>query len=100
MDHAKHDIEELGMERSLANHFTKNDPRWLKATLKAANIDCVDIVPGDATQFDFSKCGPISFALLDVDLFEPVLDILPKLYKEMSSGGIIVVDDCAPSSKW
>jgi O-methyltransferase len=99
-NHANHDIEKLGMDRSLAKHITQNDPRWLKASLKVARIDSVEIVPVDATKFDFSKCGPISFALLDVDLFQPIYDILPKLYKEMSPGGIIVVDDCAPSRKW
>jgi O-methyltransferase len=99
-DHSNYDIEKLGMDGSLVEHFTQNDPSWLKASLKLANIDCVDIVPGDATKFDFRRCGPISFALLDVDLFQPIYDILPKLYKEMSPGGIIVVDDCAPSKKW
>lgn len=40
--------------------------------------------------------GPIAFALLDVDLYKPIDDILPKLYAQLSDGGLIVVDDCVP----
>ena len=49
---------------------------------------------------DFSGIGPIAFALLDVDLYLPMAAILPKLYRAMSPGGLILVDDCMPHAYW
>ena len=60
----------------------------------------VEIVKGDATKFDFDSIPKIAFALLDVDLYEPIANILPKLYDKLAPGGIVVVDDCEPGDKW
>jgi predicted O-methyltransferase YrrM len=72
----------------------------MRATLRVSGIDNVRVIKCDATEFNFDECGEISFALLDVDLYQPIADILPKLYSRLAPGGIIVVDDCAPSPKW
>jgi len=50
-------------------------------------------VQSDATRFDFSSVGPIAFALIDMDLYIPVKDVLPKVFKHMAPGGVVVVDD-------
>jgi hypothetical protein len=54
----------------------------------------VKSIQRDVTKFDFSAITPIAFCLLDVDLYKPIKDALPKIYDSMSPGGIIVVDDC------
>jgi O-methyltransferase len=33
-------------------------------------------------------------------LYIPVKDLLPKVLSVMSSGGIIIVDDCQPDQMW
>jgi hypothetical protein len=58
------------------------------------SIDC------DPAEFDFASVGPIAFALLDVDLYVPMAAILPKLYENLSPGGMILVDDCMPHAHW
>ena len=37
-------------------------------------------------------------ALLDVDLYRPILAVLDALYDRLPPGAIIVVDDCEPGS--
>lgn len=98
--HAEYDIEHLGVDASLTKDFCSNSIEWMRATLEIASIQDVTVVKSDATQFDFDRCSPIALALLDVDLYQPIYDILPKLYKRLSSGGVIIVDDCAHSPKW
>ncbi|MGA7623528.1 MAG: hypothetical protein WB630_12720 [Candidatus Acidiferrales bacterium] len=56
-------------------------------------IKRVKSVEDDVTKFDFSTIAPIAFCLLDVNLYKPISDVLPKIHGNMSPGGIIVVDD-------
>lgn len=97
---ATHDIVKLGKDPELKNYFRSNDISWLRASLADSGIDNFQIFKGDASVFDYSRCGPIALALLDVDLYLPIYSILPQLYKNLSPGGLIIVDDCAPSTKW
>jgi hypothetical protein len=39
-------------------------------------------------KFDFDHIGPIAFALLDVDLYVPMIDILPKVYQNLISSDL------------
>ncbi|MEM7624098.1 MAG: TylF/MycF/NovP-related O-methyltransferase [Planctomycetota bacterium] len=48
----------------------------------------------DANIFDFASLAPVSFALLDFDLYRVTKNCLPQLYEQLSPGGVIVVDDC------
>ena len=64
------------------------------------DIKRVKSVQCDVTKFDFAAISPIAFCLLDVDLYKPIKDVLPKIYAAMAPGGIIVVDDCQPSNIW
>jgi predicted O-methyltransferase YrrM len=49
-------------------------------------------------QYDFQR--PISFCLLDVDLYQPTISALRKVWPMLSPGGIIVVDDCKPANQF
>lgn len=98
--HAEHDIRVLGKNPDLKKAFRRNSVEWLRATLRVGRVSGVEIVKGDATKFDFDSIPKIAFALLDVDLYEPIANILPKLYDKLAPGGIVVVDDCEPGDKW
>ena len=46
------------------------------------------------TVIRFPNCAAVPFALVDVDLYRPVLSALTSIYPLCVPGGIIVVDDC------
>jgi O-methyltransferase len=56
----------------------------------------VQTIAADATTIDYAQFAPIGFALVDVDLYRSVRDVLARLYPHVAEGGVIVVDDCAP----
>lgn len=99
-EHADHDITALGKAPRLRHAFRSNDIRWMEATLRHHQIQGVALIQGDAARADYAAVAPVALALLDVDLYQPTIEILPKLYDALSPGGIIVVDDCAPDPMW
>lgn len=97
------DIRYETKQRNKSHHygdFRVNDKKWFDHTMKMNAIGRVESWKGDAKNFDFSQAGPIAFCLLDVDLYEPTRDILPRVYERLAPGGIIVIDDCKVDSKW
>lgn len=72
---ANHDIEQLGKIRLCACFFKNNDESWMRASLEVSNIDNVDVIKIDGPKFDYIRCGPIAFAFLDVDLYQPIIHI-------------------------
>jgi O-methyltransferase len=99
-EHINHEIEHRGKNRSLRSYFKDNRKAWFDTTMAMHRIERVNSVSTDVTQFDFRSIAPIAFCLLDVDLYLPIRDVLPKIYAAMSPGGIIVVDDCSQSRLW
>ena len=99
-DQAAHEIEHRGKPASLKGHFTENKKAWFDKSMALHDIKRVKSVQCDVTKFDFAAISPIAFCLLDVDLYKPIKDVLPKIYAAMAPGGIIVVDDCQPSNIW
>ena len=86
--------------RAIATSFVTNKKKWFDSSLNAAGVHSVASVECDATKFDFDHIGPIAFAFLDVDLYVPMIDILPKVYRNLSAGGILLIDDCKPDERW
>jgi O-methyltransferase len=99
-EHIEHEIKNRGKPASLRDHFTYNKKAWFDRSIALQGIKRVKSVESDVTKFDFSAIQPIAFCLLDVDLYKPNKDVLPKIYAAMSPGGIIVVDDCKPENLW
>ena len=54
----------------------------------------------DASAFDYTRIAPFRFALIDVDLYRPVLAVLESIYEIVSPGGTIVTDDCQEGGRW
>jgi SAM-dependent methyltransferase len=98
--HAEHEIKYRGKPASLTGHFTENTKAWFDRSMTLHGVKRVRSIECDVTKFDFSAIAPIAFCLLDVDLYEPIKDVLPKIYRVMSPGGIIVVDDCKAAELW
>ena len=99
-EHTEYEIEKRSKPVSIRDHFTANKKEWFDKSMRLHGIGCVKSVECDVTKFDFSAVEPIAFCLLDVDLYKPIKDVLPKIYAAMSPGGIIVVDDCKPANLW
>jgi Macrocin-O-methyltransferase (TylF) len=75
----------------LKGHFGYNDFETWKRTFRS--FPFVKAVQGDCATFDYATIAPIKLALLDVDLYLPIKHALPKLYKHLRVGGVILVDD-------
>jgi SAM-dependent methyltransferase len=99
-EHVDHEIKMRGKPDTIHNHFFHNKKQWYDFKLRNDGITDVTSVESDVMKFDFKAVGPIAFCLLDVDLYLPIRDVLPKIYDALSPGGIIIVDDCTPDKLW
>jgi O-methyltransferase len=95
-----YEIESRGKDEALRDEFIINRRAWVVESLRRYGINDVELIQCDAATFDYKRIGDISFCLIDVDLYKPVTAVLPKVYEQLSSGGIIVVDDCQEHPKW
>ncbi len=57
------------------------------------DFDFVVPVKADCSAVDYAKLGPIAVAFLDVDLYLPTKQTLPKLFDALVPGGVILIDD-------
>jgi O-methyltransferase len=68
--------------------------------MKANGISRVVSIEADAATLDYSAFGSICFALIDVDVHRPVAAALAGIYPNVPPGGVVIVDDCAPTGLW
>ncbi len=94
------EIKYRSKPRELTKGFSFNKKVWFDYSIKLANVTNVTSIQADVAHFEFDKFAPISFCLLDVDLYLPIKKCLPNIYRNMSAGGIIIVDDCQPENIW
>jgi O-methyltransferase len=80
--------------------FSINRRRWFEKTMALNGIRRVRAIEADANSFDYSSLGPVAFCLIDVDLYRPVKSALDGVLSRVSPGGLIAVDDCAPSNRY
>jgi SAM-dependent methyltransferase len=99
-EHVDYEVDRRSKDPDIKRVFVTNKQKWFDHSLEISGVGAVESVECDATKFDFDRLGPIAFALLDVDLYLPMIDILPKLYRNLSAGGIILVDDCMTDELW
>lgn len=78
--------------------FQVNKKKWFDGTMAMNGIRRVTAIQTDLNDYDFPALGPVSFCLLDVDLYRPTKKSLPALFSALSPGGMLVVDDCDPDS--
>jgi len=99
-DHSRYEVEQRNKDPVIQNIFSLNKLQWFEHSLIISKITGIRPIQADATKFNFDTIGPIAFALLDLDLYLPTLDVLPKLYSNLSPGGMILVDDCLENNLW
>jgi O-methyltransferase len=99
-EQADYEIQNRGKTPAIKKRFKENKKAWFDKSMAVHGVKRVKSIECDATQFDLSSLAPIAFCLIDVDLYIPVKDLLPKVLSVMSSGGIIIVDDCQPDQMW
>lgn len=95
---ADYEIGVRGKSANIKVPFLFNRKEWFDYTISLAEVTDVTSIQVDISHFDFNTIAPISFCLLDVDLYLPIKECLPRIYGNMPKGGIIVVDDCVPDS--
>ena len=91
----------LGTPTRDQNLFSGNSKALVSQILYQHHCGDVELVQGDiVTVADEALPTPVSLVLLDVDLTEPTFVALERFWPRMSSGGVILVDDCAANSTW
>lgn len=96
----QHETSARGKAGDEYDRFRYGSEQQFRKNLRAAGYDNFDTVKGDASAYDWSSLGPIGAVLLDIDLYQPTIDILDAVYPQLVSGGGIVVDDCLADTPW
>jgi len=91
--------KKLGRDFHYEYEFRQNSKAAFDRTMRRNGIDRVTSFRADAGSFDYASIAPFRFALVDVDLYKPVLSVLRSVYALMSPGGVIVTDDCSTSAQ-
>jgi len=92
---------ELGNSWDRANIFRANSEGLVRKILDMHGATDVGIVKADISKMPMSQMpAAVSACLLDVDLAVPIYDGLKLLWPCLSSGGVILVDDCTETSGW
>lgn len=94
----KYEVTRRGKTKNLFTGFRINKKKWFDGTMKQGNINRVLSIEADVNQYDLLTLGPLSFVLLDVDLYRPTMKSIRELYEMLNPSGIIVVDDCNSQS--
>jgi O-methyltransferase len=89
------EVETRKKSRCFFDSFNVNDQRWFDATMRWNGITGVRSIRADVNDFDLTALAPLSFVLLDVDLYRPIRKALPQLFGSLNRGGVLVVDDCS-----
>ena len=84
--------------KDLFTGFQVNKKKWFDGTMRQNEITRVRSIEVDVNEYDLTTFGPISFALLDVDLYRPMKKSLHEIYEALNPKGLIVVDDCDSSN--
>jgi O-methyltransferase len=92
------EIEKRGKKRADFIGFRNNNLKRFEYTLKQNSCRRTFCVQSDVQQYEFRR--RISFCLLDVDLYQPTISALRKVWPMLSPGGMIVVDDCKPANQF
>lgn len=79
---------------AIASLFALNRREWVAKAARLNGFDNVQVVRSAAQEFDFASLGPIAFALIDVDLYRPVLHALEAIWPQLPRDGVVCVDDC------
>jgi hypothetical protein len=85
---------ERGKSVDYSGTFGNTSKECYERTMQMNGLDNVTVIQADAATFDYTTLKPLSFALVDLDLYRPCQIALTACWKQLLPGGTIVVDDC------
>lgn len=92
------EVRQRGKKGSEINSFAINDfDVW---TRNFAKFPFVSAIKDDCSQVDYARFSPIKLVFLDVDLYLPTKNTLPKIYDALVNEGVILVDDVMDNGMW
>ena len=78
----EYESENRGKKKSLYfDAYSLNKQKWFNGTLQQNSISRVTSIEADVNEYDLKSLGPLSFCLLDVDLYRPIKKSLYELYE-------------------
>lgn len=80
--------------------FRYGDEARFVRNLRSRGYESFRTVKGDAASYDWAELGSVGAMLLDIDLYQPSLEILEAVYPLLVPGGGIVLDDCLADTPW
>lgn len=97
-EHVEYEVSARNKPAGAIEGFGYNDYGvWAK---NFAEFPFLKAIQADCAKFDYSSLGPLKVVFLDVDLYIPTKEALPKLYENLVSGGAILVDDVQNNNRW
>ena len=97
-DHLDHEVKNRGKKAFELKGFDFIDFEVWKSNFKSYPF--LKAIKSDCSQLDFIDFFPIKFVFLDVDLYLPTKNALPKIYEQLIPGGVIFVDDCRDGTSY
>lgn len=86
-----------GKTEDLNDLFYFNSKVCFERTMMQNQVDKAVVIQADATTFDYATLPPLGFALVDVDLRQPVESAMLGCWERLVPGATMVVDDCTTS---
>lgn len=93
------EVSQRSKRTSFYTGYNMNKQKWYDGTMRMNSISRVKSIKADINTFDLQSLGPLSFAILDVDLYRPMKKGLCDLVPILSPGGVLIVDDCDPTNE-
>lgn len=80
--------------------FANNDMDLARKVLEMHGADAVELLQADVCTLPAERLpAKVSVCLNDVDLYQPILASLEKIYPRMQPGGVILIDDCSDTPR-
>jgi O-methyltransferase len=94
------EVANRGKSRTAYFGFQYNDESVFRRNMTRLGFDRVEVLKLDVNRLEPRHLGPVSVALIDVDLYRPSLHALQVTYEALEPGGYIFVDDVAAGSEY
>jgi hypothetical protein len=83
-----------GKSEDLSQWFALNSKETFQRSMDLHGLNRTVVIQADAAKFDYTSLPPLSFALVDLDLYRPMQAALAGIWERMLPGGILIADDC------
>jgi O-methyltransferase len=89
-----------GMQLLNFREFSYNDPRIFAKNMSRLGYRRIRCIASDIASVAPDDVGPVSVAIIDVDLYLPTQAALALTWQCLQPGGKALVDDLKPGTKW